>query len=154
MRWRRPPPEPKPRRPLALTDGQLGAVMTAARSLPVEKRSLYLDRIAAGLTLLRGGRSINDADVSAAVSAALAGLIVPLNRIEMLVPEFPARVAEYASAIRAGKEFPAIRIRRMPMAARRLGIQEDYRVVDGVHRVHAALAVGRAAILARIVSNW
>ena len=34
---------------LGLTDNQLGTVMDAARTLPVEKRDLYLQRIAAML---------------------------------------------------------------------------------------------------------
>jgi len=75
MRWRRPPPEPKPRRPLALTDGQLASVMSAAHLLPVEKRGLYLDRVAAAVALLCGGRSVNDVDLNAAVTTALASLI-------------------------------------------------------------------------------
>jgi hypothetical protein len=37
---------------LALTDRQLEIVMTAASSLPVEKRCLFLERIAARLRLI------------------------------------------------------------------------------------------------------
>lgn len=36
---------------LALTDNQLEAVVSAARTLPVEKRDIFLRRIAAMLTL-------------------------------------------------------------------------------------------------------
>jgi hypothetical protein len=58
---------------LALSDDQLAMVMTAAGSLPVEKRSVFLKRIAARLQL-RGPRFI-DADLGAAIQVALTGLI-------------------------------------------------------------------------------
>ncbi len=57
---------------LALNDTQLQIVMTAAGSLPVEKRGVFLERVAA--QLLRGPR-FTDADLSAAIQAALPGLI-------------------------------------------------------------------------------
>ena len=44
---------------LALSDGQLAVVITAARGLPVEKRSVFLKRVAARLQL-RG--SLTDLD--------------------------------------------------------------------------------------------
>jgi len=47
--------------------------MTAAGSLPVEKRSVFLERVAARLQL-RGPR-FTDADLGAAIQAALTGLI-------------------------------------------------------------------------------
>jgi hypothetical protein len=58
---------------LGLTDTQLGAVMDAARSLPVEKRDLYLQRIAAMLAL-RGRGHFNDGDVTDVAKLALTGL--------------------------------------------------------------------------------
>ena len=57
----------------ALSDDQLALVMTAAGSVPVEKRSTFLERVAARLQL-RGSR-FTDADLSAAIQAALTGLI-------------------------------------------------------------------------------
>ena len=56
----------------ALSDDQLAPVMTAAGSLPVEKRSTFLERLAAKLRL-RGHR-FTDADLGAAIQA-LTGLI-------------------------------------------------------------------------------
>jgi hypothetical protein len=56
---------------LALTDAQLAIVMTAAGGLPVEKRSLFLERVAARLTL--DGR-FTDTDLDDAVRVALHGL--------------------------------------------------------------------------------
>ena len=58
---------------LALNDNQLQIVMTDAGSLPVEKRSVFLERVAARLRL-RGLR-LTDADLGAAIQAALTGLI-------------------------------------------------------------------------------
>jgi hypothetical protein len=40
---------------LGLTDNQLTIVMNAARQLPIEKRSIYLQRIAARLVLCGRG---------------------------------------------------------------------------------------------------
>jgi hypothetical protein len=54
----------------ALSDDQLALVMTA---VPVEKRDVFLQRIAARLHL-RGPR-FTDADLGAAIRAALTGLI-------------------------------------------------------------------------------
>ena len=58
---------------LALTDSQLQLVMTAAGGLAVEKRGIFLERVAARLQL-RGPR-FTDADLGAAIRAALTGLI-------------------------------------------------------------------------------
>ena len=58
---------------LALSDSQLQIVMTAAGGLPVEKRSLFLERVAARLRL--HGPRFTDADLGAAIQAALTGLI-------------------------------------------------------------------------------
>ena len=58
---------------LALSDSQLQIVMTAAGGLPVEKRSVFLERIAARLQLR--GPHFTDADLGAAIRAALTGLI-------------------------------------------------------------------------------
>ena len=52
---------------------QLRTVMDMARLLPVEKRDLYLQRIAAMLTM-RGGQ-LTDSDVAEVVKLALAGLV-------------------------------------------------------------------------------
>ena len=58
---------------LALSDSQLQIVITAAGGLPVEKRSVFLERIAARLQLR--GPHFTDADLGAAIQAALTGLI-------------------------------------------------------------------------------
>jgi hypothetical protein len=57
---------------VSLTDNQLAIVTNAAKSLPVEKRDLYLQRIAAMLAMR--GRA-TDADVGDVVTLALAGLV-------------------------------------------------------------------------------
>jgi hypothetical protein len=57
---------------LALSDTQLAIVMTAAGGLAVEKRALFLERVAARLQL--HGR-FTDADLDDAVRTALSGLI-------------------------------------------------------------------------------
>ena len=58
---------------LGLTDNQLRAVMDIANGVPVEKRDLYLQRIAAMLTV-RGRGHFNDADVADVARLALTGL--------------------------------------------------------------------------------
>jgi hypothetical protein len=58
---------------LALNDTQLALVMTAAGSLPLEKRSVFLERVAARQQLR--GPNFTDADLGAAIQAALTGLI-------------------------------------------------------------------------------
>jgi len=58
---------------LALSDSQLQIVMTAAGGLPVEKRGVFLERVAARLEL--HGPRFTDADLGAAIQAALTGLI-------------------------------------------------------------------------------
>ena len=57
----------------ALSDDQLALVMTAAGGLPMEKRSVFLERVAARLRL--HGPHFTDADLGAAIQAALTGLI-------------------------------------------------------------------------------
>ena len=57
----------------ALNDNQLKAVMIAAGPLSPEKRSVFLERVAARLQL--HGSRFNDADLDAAVKRALRGLI-------------------------------------------------------------------------------
>jgi hypothetical protein len=47
--------------------------MTAADPLPAEKRSLFLERVAARLRL--HGPRFTDTDLNAAIQAALSGLI-------------------------------------------------------------------------------
>ena len=59
---------------LGLTDNQLKAVMDMARTLPVEKRDVYLQRIAAMLAM-RGRGRFTDTDVSDVAQLALARLI-------------------------------------------------------------------------------
>ena len=59
---------------LALSDHQLDVVMGAARALPVEKRDLYLQRLAAMLTL-RGRDHFGDDDVQEVAALALRGLV-------------------------------------------------------------------------------
>jgi len=59
--------------PVSLSDHQLSLVMTAARALPPEKRSDYLQRVAAHLQI-RCGR-YSDADVGFATQQALRGLV-------------------------------------------------------------------------------
>jgi hypothetical protein len=58
---------------IGLSDRRLATVMDAARVLPIEKRSLFLERIAAALTLR--GRHVSDSDVASAVQRALQGLV-------------------------------------------------------------------------------
>jgi hypothetical protein len=57
----------------ALNDSQLALVMTAASPLPVEKRSVFLERVAARLQ--PRGPHFTEADLGAAIQAALTGLI-------------------------------------------------------------------------------
>jgi hypothetical protein len=57
----------------ALNDDQLEIVMVGAGSLPAEKRSVILERVAARLQLR--GPHFTDADLGAAIQAVLPGLI-------------------------------------------------------------------------------
>jgi hypothetical protein len=57
--------------PLALSDAQLKTVMTLTAAITPEKRSAFLERVAAMLTL-RG--RFNDADVADVAARALVGL--------------------------------------------------------------------------------
>jgi hypothetical protein len=57
---------------LALSDSQLATVMAAATGLPPDKRSVFLERIAAQLGQIRRP---SDADVERAARAALKGLL-------------------------------------------------------------------------------
>jgi hypothetical protein len=59
---------------LGLTDTQLKIIMSVANGVPVEKRDLYLQRIAAMLTT-RGRGHFTDADVTDVAKLAMAGLI-------------------------------------------------------------------------------
>jgi hypothetical protein len=59
---------------IGLTDSQLQVVMRAARSISVEKRDIFLQRIAAMLAL-RGRGRFTDTDVADVAQLALAGLI-------------------------------------------------------------------------------
>ena len=76
---------------LGLTDNQLTTVMDMARTLPVEKRDLYLQRIAAMLTV-RGRGHFNDSDVHEVTTLALCGLI-------QQTADAPAATARAAQAI-------------------------------------------------------
>jgi hypothetical protein len=60
--------------PIALTDAQLRLVRTAATSLPIGKRSVFLERVAAHLRQV-GYRRVKDADVERAVMVSLRGLL-------------------------------------------------------------------------------
>ena len=57
---------------LGLTDNQLDTVMDAARAVPVEQRSVFLERTEA---MLRLRRPFTDDDVIDVVRLATAGLI-------------------------------------------------------------------------------
>ena len=57
---------------LGLTDDQLKVVMIAASGLPPDKRSTFLDRVAARLQL-RG--SFTSDDLAKSISVALQGLL-------------------------------------------------------------------------------
>ena len=59
---------------IGLTDYQLKVVMQAARSVPVEKRDTFLQRIAAMLAV-RGRGRFTDTDVADVAHLALAGLV-------------------------------------------------------------------------------
>ena len=59
---------------IGLTDSQLRVVMDAARTLPVEKRDVFLQRIAAMLAL-RGRGHFGDNDVREVTALALCGVI-------------------------------------------------------------------------------
>jgi hypothetical protein len=59
---------------ISLSDSQLDIVTTFARGLEPEKRSDYLQRIAADLAVRHGYR-FSDTDVSAAAQAALTSLM-------------------------------------------------------------------------------
>ena len=58
---------------LALNDSQLELVMTAAGGLEVEKRDVFLQRVAAKLSLR--GQRFSDVDLKAAIRLALTGLV-------------------------------------------------------------------------------
>jgi hypothetical protein len=104
---------------VSLTDSQLAAVMDAVRPLPVEKRDVYLRRIAAMLTM-RGRGHFSDSDVSDVAKLALVrlgaaaggvasgagqfGLAAgPLSGAASVVARTPVRASEAA----AGAKFRA-----------------------------------------------
>ena len=62
---------------IGLTDIQLGIVMNAARTVPVEKRDIFLQRVAA-LPRRQAGRIKSDDDVGRAVEIALSSLLMPV----------------------------------------------------------------------------
>ena len=59
---------------ISLNDAQLKVVMAAAAQVPHEKRSQFLERISAMLTL-RGRGQFTNSDVGDAVKRALVGLV-------------------------------------------------------------------------------
>ena len=59
---------------LGLTDDQLRTVMDAARTLPVEKRDVFLQRLGAMLAM-RGRGHFRDSDVQDVTALALRGLV-------------------------------------------------------------------------------
>jgi hypothetical protein len=56
------------------SDAQIFAIRTAAKGLPPEKRSLYLQRVNAFVEQRHGNR-FTDSDVDTAVKIALSGLV-------------------------------------------------------------------------------
>jgi hypothetical protein len=54
---------------ISLTDDQLAAILIAAAALPPEKRTLFIERVAAHLKLRGRG------NIEAAITAALQGLV-------------------------------------------------------------------------------
>ena len=77
---------------IGLTNYQLKIVMNAARSIPVEKRDTFLQRIAAMLTV-RGRGHFNDADVADITTLAIAGLIQQTARTPDNATDAPAATA-------------------------------------------------------------
>ena len=57
---------------IGLTDHQLETIMTAANAVPVERRSVYLERVGA---MLRMRGRFTDADVHDVATLAMAGLV-------------------------------------------------------------------------------
>ena len=69
---------------IGLTDYQLKVVMDAARLVPVEKRDLYLQRVAAMLAM-RGRGRFTDTDVADVAQLALARLIQTPRGVTLVV---------------------------------------------------------------------
>lgn len=67
---------------ISLSDAYLQIVMRAACVPPIEKRDLYLQRIAAMLAL-RGCGHFDDADVTDAVTRALNGMTHQTARVRV-----------------------------------------------------------------------
>ena len=57
---------------LGLTDSQLRAIMDAARTLPIERRDIFLQRVGA---MLRMRGRFTDTNVADVAQLAMAGLI-------------------------------------------------------------------------------
>jgi hypothetical protein len=76
----------------ALSDDQLALVTTAAGSVPVEKRGVFLERVAARLRVL--GFRFTDADLGVAIQAALTGLILRLLAAVSVMPTPPAMMLQ------------------------------------------------------------
>jgi|RhiMetdeSRZDD1v2_1073273.scaffolds.fasta_scaffold39789_2 hypothetical protein len=62
---------------IGLTDAQLKIIMTAANGVPVERRDVFLQRVAA-LLRRQAGRFKSDDDVGRAVEIALSSLLMPV----------------------------------------------------------------------------
>jgi hypothetical protein len=59
--------------PLALTDKQFENVMAAAKGLSIEKRGVFLERVAGRLRVF--GQHFSDAELDQAMRMALRGLL-------------------------------------------------------------------------------
>jgi hypothetical protein len=59
---------------LSLSDEELHTIMLAAGPLAPEKRSVFLERVAAQLSRSARGRGFSDTDLDTAVQMALCGL--------------------------------------------------------------------------------
>ena len=81
---------------IGLTDSQLQVIMHAARSIPVEKRDTFLQRIAAMLAL-RGRGRFTDTDVADVAQLAMAGLVqTPTAQPDAPVAFLLGRISENA----------------------------------------------------------
>jgi hypothetical protein len=62
--------------PISLTDDQLTTLMHIAGGLELEKRTAFLQRLAAELVIRRGVRRPTDVELELATKAALRGLML------------------------------------------------------------------------------
>ena len=94
---------------ISLSDSQLASVMETARMLPVEKRDLYLQRIARMLLVLRGRGHFGDADVAEAAKLAMVGLAQSAESARDPLPEIRAAIISPACRSAAGTVPPSSR---------------------------------------------